>query len=162
MLGTKQIYCFWSKIAPYCDYLKSLISQGLIEVRSGVVYAAPDGTDPYCGTNSIDADSQTEYSGGVFSVRTKAGRDMSDDPMVEVSYYGSVAYCNWLSQQERKELCYDLSTWEFNFTKHGYRLATQAELGLVLSSTWNSPLHAVLLPFIQAKREMGFENLRAE
>jgi formylglycine-generating enzyme required for sulfatase activity len=52
---------------------------------------------------------------------------MSDDPVVEVSWYGAVAYCNWRSAEQGKETCYNLSTWECDFSKHGYRLATEAE-----------------------------------
>jgi hypothetical protein len=52
---------------------------------------------------------------------------MSDDPMVEVSWYGAAAYCNWRSSQEGYPACYNLSTWECDFSKHGYRLATEAE-----------------------------------
>jgi formylglycine-generating enzyme required for sulfatase activity len=52
---------------------------------------------------------------------------MSNDPMLLVSWYGAAAYCNWLSQQEGKEECYNLSTWDCDFRKHGYRLATEAE-----------------------------------
>ena len=111
----------------YCDYLNDANSLGLIEVRSGVVYASPGGTDPYCDTSTSNSWSQIDYSGGVFSVATKDGRDMSDDPMVMVSWYGSVAYCNWRSSEEGYESCYNLSTWECDFSKHGYRLPTEAE-----------------------------------
>jgi len=113
----------------YCDYLNDANSLGLIEVRSGVVYASPGGTDPYCDTHSADSHSQIDYNdvSGTFSVRTKDGRDMSDAPMVQVSWYGSVAYCNWRSSEEGYENCYNLSTWECDFSKHGYRLATEAE-----------------------------------
>jgi len=112
----------------YCDYLSSGISQGLITVTDGVVYKAGSGTSyPYCGTQSADSDSQIDYSDGVFSVRMKSGRDMSNDPMVMVSWYGAVAYCNWRSQQEAKQQCYNLSTWDCDFAKKGYRLATEAE-----------------------------------
>ena len=47
--------------------------------------------------------------------------------MVHVSWYGSVAYCNWRSDQEGYEACYDLSTWECDFSKNGLRLPTEAE-----------------------------------
>ncbi len=47
--------------------------------------------------------------------------------MVEVSWYGSVAFCNWRSAMEGKPLCYDLSTWNCNFGVAGYRLPTEAE-----------------------------------
>ena len=112
----------------YCDYLSSAQLQGLITVTDGVVYKADSGTSyPYCHTHSADADSQIDYSGAVFSVRIKSGRDMSYDPMVQVSWYGAAAYCNWRSQEEDKEQCYDLSIWYCDFTKKGYRLATEAE-----------------------------------
>ncbi|MBW8040149.1 MAG: formylglycine-generating enzyme family protein [Planctomycetes bacterium] len=113
----------------YCDYLNEANSSGQIKVVSGIVYASSDAGDsyPYCDTSIYDTDSQIDYSGGVFSVRTKGGRDMSDDPMVEVSWYGAAAYCNRRSSREGKELCYNLSTWECDFSKHGYRLPTEAE-----------------------------------
>jgi formylglycine-generating enzyme required for sulfatase activity len=115
----------------YCDYLNDANSLGLIEVRSGVVYASLGGTDPYCDTYSADDDSQIDHNdvSGVFSVRLKDGRDMSDDPMVEVSWYGAAAYCNWRSNEEGKEICYNSNdpNWPCDFSKHGYRLATEAE-----------------------------------
>jgi formylglycine-generating enzyme required for sulfatase activity len=90
----------------YCAYLNSAMSEGLVEVRSDVVYAAPGGTDPYCNTHSADSDSQIEYSGGLFWVSAKGGLvDMSNHPMVEVSWYGAAAYCDY----------------------YGYRLPTEAE-----------------------------------
>jgi sulfatase modifying factor 1 len=112
----------------YCDYLNSGLSRGLITVTSGIVYKAGSGTSyPYCDTSTSSSYSQIAYSGGVFSVRTKNGRNMANDPMVQVSWYGAAAYCNWRSQQEGKEQCYNLSTGNCDFSKHGYRLATEAE-----------------------------------
>ncbi len=112
----------------YCDYLNSAKSQALITVTSGVVYKAGSGTSyPYCNTSTSSSYSQISYSGDVFSVRTKGGRNMSNDPMIMVSWYGAVAYCNWLSQQQGKELCYNFSTWNCDFSKHGFRLPTEAE-----------------------------------
>jgi sulfatase modifying factor 1 len=112
----------------YCNYLNSALTQGLLTVTSGVVYGAgSEMSYPYCDTHGADSDSQIDYLGGLFSVRTKSGRDMSDDPMVEVSWYGSAAYCNWRSQKEGKEQCYNLSTWNCAFSRNGYRLLTEAE-----------------------------------
>jgi len=86
----------------YCDYLNSAILAGDIKVAGGIVYDFNDigNSYPYYDTHSYDTDSQIDYWDGVFSVRTKSGRDMSDDPMVKVSWYGAVAYCNWRSAQE--------------------------------------------------------------
>jgi len=109
----------------YCGFLNSALGTG-IYVSGGVVYGS-ENNQPYCDTHGYDTDSQIDYSDGVFSVRTKNGRDMSNDPVVEVSWYGAVAYCNWLSLQQGYETCYNLSTWVCDFSRHGYRLATEAE-----------------------------------
>jgi len=112
----------------YCDYLNSAKSQGSITVTSGVVYKAGSGTSyPYCDTSTSSSSGQIAYTGGVFSVRSKGGRSMVNDPMVDVSWYGAAAYCNWRSQQGGKEQCYNLATWNCDFSKHGYRLPTEAE-----------------------------------
>jgi sulfatase modifying factor 1 len=111
----------------YCSYLNSALSQGLIEVRDGVVYAAGGGTDPYCDTNGIDSDSLISYSAGVFAVRAKDGIEMSDHPTVEVSWYGAAMYCNWRSRQERFQACYVPAAWTCDSFRKGYRLPTEAE-----------------------------------
>ena len=115
----------------HCDYLNSAISAGDIKVHAGIVYDISDTgpSYPYCYTQSYSTYSQINYNdvSGTFSVRTKGGRDMSNDPMVEVSWKGAAAYCNWRSDQEGYETCYNLSTWACDFSKKGYRLATEAE-----------------------------------
>ncbi|HEV58481.1 MAG TPA: formylglycine-generating enzyme family protein, partial [Phycisphaerales bacterium] len=63
-----------------------------------------------------------------FSVRTKCGRSMVNDPMVSVSWYGAVAYCNWRSGQLGKQPCYDSSTLQPIYPlRNGVRLPTEAE-----------------------------------
>ena len=109
----------------YCQFLNSTIGKS-IYVSGGVVCGSGN-NQPYFDTSTSSSYSQISYSGGVFNVRTRSGRDMSNDPMVMVSWYGAVAYCNWRSQQEGKEICYNLSTWACDFNKHGYRLPTEAE-----------------------------------
>ena len=93
-------------------------------MTSGVVYQADTGTSyPYCDTYSASSYSRIHWDGGTFTVT--AGKE--DHPMVEVSWYGAVAYCNWRSAMEGRPLCYDLSTWSCNFGLAGYRLPTEAE-----------------------------------
>ena len=118
----------------YCDYLNAAYSAQQIKVVSDdqytVVYAADDAGNsfPYCNTHSfLCSYSQIDYLDGIFEVRFKGDFDMSNHPMIVISWYGSVAYCNWRSEQEGLESCYNLSTWECDFTKNGYRLPTEAE-----------------------------------
>jgi sulfatase modifying factor 1 len=111
----------------YCNFLNS----AAVKVISGTVYASTDSGNsyPYCDTSAVDTYSQIAYSGSVFSVRTKGSRSMVNDPMICVSWYGAAAYCNWRSQQEGKEQCYDTSdpNWPCDFTKNGYHLPTEAQ-----------------------------------
>jgi formylglycine-generating enzyme required for sulfatase activity len=112
----------------YKDFLNSALAQGSITVTSGVVYKADSGTSyPYCDSSTSSSYSQIAFSDNTFSVQMKGGKDMGNHPMVLVSWYGAVAYCNWRSQQEGKETCYNLSTWNLDISKKGYRLATDAE-----------------------------------
>jgi len=126
----------------YCDYLNDANSLGQIKVVNGKVYGSLN-NKVYCETHSYDDQSQIDHNdlSGVFSVRTKNGRDMSDDPMVEVSWYGAASYCNWRSGQEGYQACYNLSTWECDFSKHGYRLATEAEWEYAARGGEHSPYY---------------------
>ena len=112
----------------YRDFLASALAQDLVTITGGIVYKAASGTSyPYCDTSTSSSYSQIAYSDGVFTVRTKGGRSMADDPMVRVTWYGAAVYCNWRSEQEGREPCYNLSTWECDFGKRGYRLPTEAQ-----------------------------------
>ncbi|MCK4658073.1 MAG: formylglycine-generating enzyme family protein [Phycisphaerae bacterium] len=123
----------------YCDYLNSAYAQGLIEVISDVVYKA-GGSELYCETYSADPHSRIHFSGGTFTITT--GKE--DHPMVMVSWYGAVAYCNWRSDIHGREACYDLSTWACDFSKNGYRLPTEAEWEYAARGGQHSPYYMFL------------------
>ncbi|OGV63401.1 MAG: hypothetical protein A3K19_30875 [Lentisphaerae bacterium RIFOXYB12_FULL_65_16] len=48
-------------------------------------------------------------------------------PCVQVTWYGAAAYANYRSEKEGRETCYNLTDWTCDFSKHGYRLPTEAE-----------------------------------
>jgi formylglycine-generating enzyme required for sulfatase activity len=106
----------------YCEYLNSALSQGLIEVIDGLVYTV-GGNDIYCETFEAVSYSGIGWDGNMFSVIDNE----EDHPMVGVRWYGAAAYCNWLGSENGYHEVYDLSTWECDFSKNGFRLPTEAE-----------------------------------
>ena len=58
------------------------------------------------------------------------GQSVTDDsPVTQVNWNDAVAFCNWLSGQEKLDLCYqrDGDTWALLPKTNGYRLPTEAE-----------------------------------
>ncbi|MEI6647319.1 MAG: DUF1566 domain-containing protein, partial [bacterium] len=106
----------------YCDYLNSAKTQGLVEVRSGLIYAV-GGTNVYCDTTAAYPYSTIVWTNSAYAVRS--GRDLH--PITGIRWFGAIAYCNWLSARDGLEVCYDLATGVCDMTKNGYRLPTEAE-----------------------------------
>ena len=83
--------------AQYCEYLNSAISEGLITVYDDLVYATSDASHSQVFFDTFDADgsSQITYDGSTFSVRSRYGYRMNNHPVVEVSWYGAAAFCDY-------------------------------------------------------------------
>ena len=64
-----------------------------------------------------------DYSGGDLVVQSGYG----DHPMVEVTWYGAVAFAYYLNELEGREQTYSLDDWSVDYAKAGYRLPTEAE-----------------------------------
>jgi formylglycine-generating enzyme required for sulfatase activity len=71
-----------------------------------------------------DSDCRITWSGSSFGMKSTKGAGY---PCVEVTWYGSVAYCNYRSEMDGRTPCYNLSTWSCNFSANGYRLPTADE-----------------------------------
>ncbi len=56
-------------------------------------------------------------------------------PVVSLYWHGAAAYCNWLSNTEGLDSCYNLN-WICNIYKNGYRLPTEAEFEYVASGAF--------------------------
>ncbi|MEQ8190421.1 MAG: SUMF1/EgtB/PvdO family nonheme iron enzyme [Candidatus Eremiobacterota bacterium] len=106
----------------YCAFLKEQIT-----IRSEWV--------------TVDGSNSDAYTGLAGNIATPSGITVKTNyetrPVVYVSWYGAVAYCNWLSTKNGLTPCYDSrmadsssgynedpNTWR---QKNGYRLPTEAE-----------------------------------
>lgn len=106
----------------FLAFLNSSVLNGIIEVRNNIVYNT-GGNSIYCYTNQYAPYYSIGYDGKVFSISDFR----SNHPVVGVMWFGAAAYCNWLSEQTGLNNCYNLITWNCDFTKNGYRLPTEAE-----------------------------------
>ncbi len=70
-----------------------------------------------------DDECQIVYSRGGLAVQP--GKE--NNPVIEISWYGAVVFCNLLSEIRGYDPAYDLSDWSCDFTVNGYRLPTEAE-----------------------------------
>ena len=51
----------------------------------------------------------------------------NDSPVVNMTWWEAIRYCNWRSEQDGLDPCYDLETGACDFRNNGYRLPTEAE-----------------------------------
>jgi len=88
----------------YCQFLNAALASGDLYVDSNIVYGAngsnigADFVDEiYFDTFAEDDSSQIDYNdvSGSFNVRIRDSNDMSNHPVVEVSWYGATAFCNY-------------------------------------------------------------------
>ena len=118
----------------FLAYLNSSLLNGLIEVRNNIVYSK-GGNDIYCYMNQFGSSNSIGYDGKVFSISDFR----ANHPVVGVMWFGAVAYCNWLSTQNGLDNCYNLTTWDCDFSKNGYRLPTEAEFEYAARGGHNNP-----------------------
>lgn len=88
--------------AQYCQFLNEALASGDIYVSSNRVYGS-DGSNGgadfvdeiYFDTYEYTLYSQITFNGSTFSVRSRDGYDMSNHPVVMVSWYGATAFASY-------------------------------------------------------------------
>lgn len=110
----------------YRDLVQWAHDNGYCTATTTGVHDALDG-GPYQLLLDLDGYGDISFSGGAFTVAP--GKE--DHPVMEVSWYGAAAYCDWLSLQQGLPRAYDHVTWQCNgqapYSAQGYRLPTEAE-----------------------------------
>jgi len=104
----------WAYDNGYC----SMSTRDLIDGLDGSLEELMDMDNLYC---------EISFSEDTFTV--DAGKE--NHPVVCVTWYGAVSYCDWLSLKEGLSRAYDHDTWKCNnhdpYNAEGYRLPTEAE-----------------------------------
>lgn len=106
----------------YCAFLNATLGQGTIRVEEGVVYER-NGSDPLFETDEADSASSIRFDGRQFVVEDNRDRH----PVVCVRWLGAAACCNWMSEKNGYQPCYNLATGQCDYSKQGFRLPTEAE-----------------------------------
>ncbi len=75
----------------------------------------------------VDTNHEFPVEGGSFQAPPGYFLNYKQNPVVGVSWYDAVRYCNWLSTLEGLEPCYNVSDWSFHPNKNGYHLPTEAQ-----------------------------------
>ena len=138
----------------YCKVLNYALTQGYLKTYDGVAWTGTGelygGDYRYILVDTVRAECNISYAGGIFVPKSRAGLPegtsypMAEHPMVAVSWYGAVAFCNWLSEMEGVTPCYDMTraNWplkESTTKGNGYRLPTEAEWERAAS--WDGSRH---------------------
>jgi formylglycine-generating enzyme required for sulfatase activity len=108
----------------YRDMAQWAYDNGCVTTDGSALYDRMDGSTQVL--KYLDAgNDEIAFSEGVFSCINPT------HPVTWVTWYGSAAYCDWLSLQQGLTKAYDHSTWDCNagnpYTATGYRLPTEAE-----------------------------------
>jgi formylglycine-generating enzyme len=102
--------------------------------QMGSISADPDEMPIHNVTlNSFDISryliTQSDWMENGLELPKKITKRKKDDPIVEISWYEAIAFCNLLSQKKKVEKCYSgsIDHIRLNISANGYRLPTEAE-----------------------------------
>jgi len=108
----------------YTEVAQWAYDRGYVTVNGSDLQDNLDGSTQILKTLG-SGDYEISFSNGVFSCINP------DHPVKYVTWYGSVAYCDWFSLKQGLPRAYNHGTWECNggnpYTAAGYRLPTEAE-----------------------------------
>ena len=114
----------------YLEMAQWAVDQGYATATDTTVTDALDGSEE----ELLDLDDpacEIVFSDGTFGLKDFGGETRPRHPVQNVTWYGAVAYCDWLSLYDGLPRAYDHTTWQCNendpYGASGYRLPTEAE-----------------------------------
>jgi formylglycine-generating enzyme required for sulfatase activity len=117
--------------AQYADALSWAAARGYTFWTGSDVVQSRSRWTPYLEVSNVEC--RISRAGSAFVAES----GYEDHPVVEVSWCGAAAYCNWCSLLDGLTPCYDTKTWKCDFSANGYRLPTEAEWERAARGTWD-------------------------
>jgi formylglycine-generating enzyme required for sulfatase activity len=117
--------------AEYLEAVQWAYDLGYVAATSSSVWDQLDGSTQEL--LDLDGSCEIAFAGGMFTFRDAGYGANPDHPVKEVTWYGAVRYCDWLSLHEGLPRAYADTTgnWRCNggdpYGAQGYRLPTDAE-----------------------------------
>ena len=120
----------------FAEVLNWALDKGLLKNSDGNPYDTGEiwaYGKPLADTVTTGVGAQINAGIGKFEVLRQKGYEgrevfMGNHPVQQVTWYGAVVYCNWLSEIYGLQPCYDVETWErITPVPNGFRLPTEAE-----------------------------------
>ena len=107
----------------FAEVFNWALEQEQITVSNFTIYNSDDSINVLY---QIDNDNDNSDI-GFFEELLTLDSTRNDFPCIGVSWYGAVAYCNYLSEKDGLAPCYSLDDWTLISEINGYRLPTEAE-----------------------------------
>ncbi|HHV03687.1 MAG: formylglycine-generating enzyme family protein [Bacteroidales bacterium] len=111
----------------FCNVMNWAIKKGYAAIRNGDL-VGKDGVKYLGITHLIDDELLgVQYGISINDSKIEFRESRENHPAHGVTWYGAIAFCNFLSEIEKLQPVYNLSNWSWDSTKNGYRLPTEAE-----------------------------------